>query len=959
MSESGGIETPAAPEWLVRLESRREQIKAKLGHESGNGAPCVICGSKCPGLDLHFWRKVCRNCKCRKEQHDCKDDDVTGWAQFEILGAIRSKPAYIKISELTDKPVELDWIPPNVTPELASDYMSKLGQQNIPFAGSEAAEKRKQQLEYQVPPHDLDASLCHNLSENEVAQLVQYVEKIKKNCVGQGNVVRIGDNINYLRPASKHQVTVPIIETKQKENLLTQILHSEPIRAVLSGRLTTPSSSICLQKDPMEADFNASPHLSDKMKYKLKLMKLNSEAIKAAVEHGPELDQILNTLKTQNVPFQESCNILGPLDRLRHEYLTNPKFQNDIDKYVAVSTSAKPQTADSKFNSPLPVGHFARNERSQQHGTPARKLKFDKNQPAPFSNECLAAIKNDHVLANILNSEAVRAALHAPVYGSPLVICRKPMFPDFISSPFLSPATKAQLERMKINTQVIQSAVLHGPFYDEILSKLDSSGVNYAQDTLLQPIEEFRDEFLSYDSDNDFQKEIVDFVKNSDLSSFSASPEQIPEMAESRKMAQNTDQLLSAILSTPSLQNALRSGQMDIPLQISNVPTGSALFNAQKMSTPVLDKLNSMKIGQQALESAVVCGPLYDTLFHKLDNLGVNYADESLLGPIAQFRSEYLNDDNFRKELVRYITHPEPCLFDTATFEEIASNEQHVAKQLAGMHISHSDDSGFGSVPPTPNYSTYPGVLSPSDNIELQARDGVFVSVEDMNMYPEVRPDQMTRHEVQNESSVEPSQNLAPQIPEFITCSACEQTISFGEVVVKAERAGKKAAWHPQCFKCHECDELLADLVYFFHGGHVYCARDLANILKIPRCSACDELIFTKEYTAAEGATFHIKHFCCYHCDAPLAGQQYVPDEKSNMPLCLNCYDTFFAKACHYCHGTIGPAEQGVAWGSIHWHGSCFLCSGKGCGKSLIGGRFCVKNELPFCSPQCLRSIIS
>ena len=39
------IET-SVPEWLIKLESRREKIKAKLGHESGNGAPCMSCGKK-------------------------------------------------------------------------------------------------------------------------------------------------------------------------------------------------------------------------------------------------------------------------------------------------------------------------------------------------------------------------------------------------------------------------------------------------------------------------------------------------------------------------------------------------------------------------------------------------------------------------------------------------------------------------------------------------------------------------------------------------------------------------------------------------------------------------------------------------------------------------------------------------------------------------------------------------
>lgn len=41
------------------------------------------------GLDLHFWRKICKNCKCGKENHDVNDDDIYGWAQFQLLG---SKP---------------------------------------------------------------------------------------------------------------------------------------------------------------------------------------------------------------------------------------------------------------------------------------------------------------------------------------------------------------------------------------------------------------------------------------------------------------------------------------------------------------------------------------------------------------------------------------------------------------------------------------------------------------------------------------------------------------------------------------------------------------------------------------------------------------------------------------------------------------------------------------------------
>lgn len=185
-------------------------------------------------------------------------------------------------------------------------------------------------------------------------------------------------------------------------------------------------------------------------------------------------------------------------------------------------------------------------------------------------------------------------------------------------------------------------------------------------------------------------------------------------------------------------------------------------------------------------------------------------------------------------------------------------------------------------------------------------------------------------------------------------CRNCTDPLLAGTVAVVAERAGSDAVWHPQCFTCCTCNELLADLVYFYHNGSIYCGRDLAAILRIPRCKACDELIFTKEYTSADNWNYHIKHFCCFHCDRPLAGLDYTPDESNGMPLCLDCYGRHFAKACRKCGQSIGASEQGVSWQELHWHAACFRCDQ--CAKSLIAGRFCVKGTLPFCSAQCVRA---
>lgn len=59
--------------------------------------------------------------------------------------------------------------------------------------------------------------------------------------------------------------------------------------------------------------------------------------------------------------------------------------------------------------------------------------------------------------------------------------------------------------------------------------------------------------------------------------------------------------------------------------------------------------------------------------------------------------------------------------------------------------------------------------------------------------------------------------------------------------MVTAQRAGHSAAWHPECFSCSSCSELLVDLLYFFGEGRLYCGRHHAETIK-PRCDACDEV---------------------------------------------------------------------------------------------------------------------
>ena len=56
---------------LFDLETRKP--KPELGHELGLGAKCSQCGTNCTGFQLHFWRKVCQNCRCGKIEHGVQE----------------------------------------------------------------------------------------------------------------------------------------------------------------------------------------------------------------------------------------------------------------------------------------------------------------------------------------------------------------------------------------------------------------------------------------------------------------------------------------------------------------------------------------------------------------------------------------------------------------------------------------------------------------------------------------------------------------------------------------------------------------------------------------------------------------------------------------------------------------------------------------------------------------------
>ncbi|XP_039988454.1 prickle-like protein 1a [Xiphias gladius] len=181
-------------------------------------------------------------------------------------------------------------------------------------------------------------------------------------------------------------------------------------------------------------------------------------------------------------------------------------------------------------------------------------------------------------------------------------------------------------------------------------------------------------------------------------------------------------------------------------------------------------------------------------------------------------------------------------------------------------------------------------------------------------------------------------------------CEHCGENINGGEMAVFASRAGPGLCWHPSCFACSTCSELLVDLIYFYHDGKIHCGRHHAELLK-PRCSACDEIIFADECTEAEGRHWHMKHFSCFECETILGGQRYIM--KDGRPYCCGCFESLYAEYCEACGDHIGVDHAQMTYDGLHWHAteSCFSCAQ--CKSSLLGCPFLPHQGNIYCSKAC------
>jgi hypothetical protein len=115
------------------------------------------------------------------------------------------------------------------------------------------------------------------------------------------------------------------------------------------------------------------------------------------------------------------------------------------------------------------------------------------------------------------------------------------------------------------------------------------------------------------------------------------------------------------------------------------------------------------------------------------------------------------------------------------------------------------------------------------------------------------------------------------------SCAACNAEIAT------ASLAALNATYHPDCFKCSYCSQVIRD-DYVEYQGKAYCALNVAPCYKLARgsiCCSCNKPL-QENYLKVLGRLYHKGEcFKCAGCSTPFNSLEYYPI--NDLPYCEPC----------------------------------------------------------------------
>ncbi|KII84296.1 hypothetical protein PLICRDRAFT_46157 [Plicaturopsis crispa FD-325 SS-3] len=182
------------------------------------------------------------------------------------------------------------------------------------------------------------------------------------------------------------------------------------------------------------------------------------------------------------------------------------------------------------------------------------------------------------------------------------------------------------------------------------------------------------------------------------------------------------------------------------------------------------------------------------------------------------------------------------------------------------------------------------------------------------------------------------------------------------------------ARWHPECFRCTACGELLEHVSSYEWEGRAYCHLDYHENFA-PRCYSCetaiiDERFITLDDPALGKRTYHEQHFFCAECGDPflapsspskvngkenltVSGDGSFADDDVGFtvyrghPYCEACHVRLRMPKCKRCQKSIREGDRAVEALGGKWCWACFVCAG--CEKPFEDPSFFQRGDKPFC----------
>ncbi|KAH8829450.1 hypothetical protein DL96DRAFT_1598164 [Flagelloscypha sp. PMI_526] len=179
--------------------------------------------------------------------------------------------------------------------------------------------------------------------------------------------------------------------------------------------------------------------------------------------------------------------------------------------------------------------------------------------------------------------------------------------------------------------------------------------------------------------------------------------------------------------------------------------------------------------------------------------------------------------------------------------------------------------------------------------------------------------------------------------------------------------------WHPDCFRCTVCDELLEHVSSYEHDGRPYCHLDYHENFA-PRCFHCHTAILEPRFISIDDEelggkrTYHENHFFCAECGDPFLdqarkvqgllgsseGELTLSDGQfegftvyRGHPYCETCHVRLRNPKCKRCKRAIRDGDEAVEALGAKWCKRCFCC--EGCQRPFDDPSFYERDKKAWC----------